>query len=137
MPKIRTMKVNTPDVATHLLRDSDNYVTKFGKILRKYSIDELPQIYSVFFGDMSFVGPRPALFNQYDLIDLRSKKGIQEFLPGITGWAQINGRDNLKIIEKIELDYYYTLNSGIFFDFYIIYKTVKACFVTKNKNVSH
>ena len=107
MPKFRTMHLNTPAVATHLLNDSENHVTPIGRYLRKLSLDELPQLFSIIKGDMSFVGPRPALFNQYDLIELRTRKGIHELTPGISGWAQINGRDELPIPVKVELDEYY------------------------------
>ncbi len=107
MPKFRTMEVNTPPVATHLLKNPEKYFTPVGKFLRKLSLDEFPQIFSVIKGDMSFVGPRPALFNQDDLIRLRTKKHIHTITPGLTGWAQVNGRDDLPIQAKVELDEYY------------------------------
>ena len=110
MPKFRTMRTDTPDVATHLLGDPDKYVTGIGRILRKTSLDELPQLVSILKGEMSFVGPRPALFNQDDLIELRTSKGIHSLVPGLTGWAQINGRDELPIPVKVEFDHYYLLN---------------------------
>jgi O-antigen biosynthesis protein WbqP len=135
MPKFRTMKKNTPQLATHLLKDAKSYLTLSGSFLRKTSLDELPQIYSVLMGNMTFVGPRPALFNQYDLINERSLKGIQTLKPGITGLAQINGRDALSINEKVKFDYLYLLNKSIFFDIKIILLTLKKVFV--NKNVSH
>jgi O-antigen biosynthesis protein WbqP len=111
MPKFRTMRTDTPAVATHLLGDPDRYVTSIGKLLRKTSLDELPQLISIIKGDMSFVGPRPALFNQDDLIELRTSKGIHRLIPGLTGWAQINGRDELPIPVKVEFDQYYLLNT--------------------------
>ena len=104
MPKFRTMKINTPQVATHLLQNPENHLTIFGKFLRKFSLDELPQIYSVLKGQMTFVGPRPALYNQYDLIGLRQKCGLEAIKPGITGWAQVNGRDELSIQKKVEFE---------------------------------
>src|SRR6185369_3372723 len=107
MPKFRTMRIDTPAVATHLLADPDRYLTPIGKFLRKSSLDELPQLYSIFKGDMSFVGPRPALYNQDDLVALRTAKGVHILTPGLTGWAQINGRDDLPIPVKVEFDAYY------------------------------
>ena len=107
MPKFRTMKVDTPVLPTHLLTSPDQYLSPVGKAIRKYSLDELPQLISVLIGDMSFVGPRPALYNQDDLIEIRTKKGIHRLLPGITGWAQVNGRDDLPIPAKVEYDVYY------------------------------
>ncbi|MBU1052684.1 MAG: sugar transferase [Proteobacteria bacterium] len=124
MPKFRTMKTNTPAVATHLLSDPEKHVTSVGRWLRKTSLDELPQIFSVLKGDMSFVGPRPALFNQDDLIELRTSKGIHTLIPGITGWAQINGRDDLPIPVKVDFDYYYLQNRSFMFDLKILAKTV-------------
>lgn len=135
MPKLRTMADNTPNIATHLLDNPNQYVTFVGKILRKTSIDELPQLWSVFKGDMSLVGPRPALFNQYNLIKLRTKKGVHKIKPGITGWAQIHGRDMLTIKEKIILDEYYLLNESFFLDLKIIMYTVFKLF--NFKNVTH
>ncbi len=132
MPKFRTMLVDTPQVATHLLSEPDTYVTGFGKFLRKTSIDELPQIISILKGDMNFIGPRPALFNQYDLIDLRKKLNIDECLPGITGWAQVNGRDNITIEEKIELDNFYIKNRSIKLDVKILFMTLSNIFELKN-----
>ena len=124
MPKFRTMKINTPQLATHLLKDPSLYVTKFGSLLRKYSLDELPQIISIINSDMSFVGPRPALFNQYDLINERTKLGINKLKPGITGWAQINGRDELSIKEKVFFEKEYLERKSIFFDIKIILLTI-------------
>lgn len=128
MPKFRTMVINTPAVATHLLSSPENYVTAIGKKLRKYSLDELPQIISVLKGDMSFVGPRPALFNQDDLIELRSQNGVHKLVPGITGWAQINGRDDLPIPEKVALDDYYRRHRSLSFDLNILLKTLTSVF---------
>ncbi len=135
MPKFRTMHINTPAVATHLLGSPDQYLTKFGKFLRKYSIDELPQLLSVAIGDMSFVGPRPALFNQFDLIRLRTEKGVHRLIPGITGWAQVNGRDDLPIPIKVDLDQYYLNHQSFFMDL----KTLAMTFfsVVGSKGVTH
>jgi O-antigen biosynthesis protein WbqP len=130
MPKFRTMRIDTPAVATHLMGNPDCYLTPIGSLLRKFSLDELPQLWSVLRGDMSFVGPRPALYNQDDLIELRTKKGIHGLVPGITGWAQINGRDELPIPTKVEYDEYYSKNRSFFFDIKILFltffKTVKS-----------
>ena len=120
MPKFRSMHIDTPAVATHLMENPDAYLTPIGSFLRKFSLDELSQLYSVLKGDMSFVGPRPALFNQHDLIELRTKKGIHNITPGLTGWAQINGRDELPIPVKVDLDYYYLKNRSFMFDMKII-----------------
>lgn len=114
MPKYRTMKTNTPAVATHLLTNPDQYLTPVGKFLRKSSLDELPQLFSILKGDMSFVGPRPALFNQDDLVEFRTQKGVHVLSPGLTGWAQINGRDELPIPVKVEYDEYYMMNQSFF-----------------------
>jgi O-antigen biosynthesis protein WbqP len=135
MPKFRTMKIETPAVATHLLNDPDKYVTQFGKFLRKFSLDELPQVLSILKGEMSFVGPRPALFNQDDLIELRTKRGIHLLTPGLTGWAQINGRDELPIPIKVEFENYYLQNWSILFDLKIIFLTVFK--VARQDGVSH
>ncbi|MDH4164142.1 MAG: sugar transferase [Nitrospirota bacterium] len=123
MPKFRTMKIDTPAVATHLLSNPDQHVTLPGKFLRKSSLDELPQLISILKGDMSFVGPRPALFNQDDLITLRTKKGIHVLQPGLTGWAQINGRDELPIPVKVEYDEFYMKKRSFLFDLKILFKT--------------
>lgn len=120
MPKFRTMKVNTPAVATHLLLNSDQYLTAVGSFLRKSSLDELPQLWSIVVGDMSFVGPRPALFNQDDLISLRSKNGVQNLMPGLTGWAQVNGRDTLSISDKVLYDVEYLQKQSFWFDIRIL-----------------
>ena len=135
MPKFRTMSLNTPDVATHLLRKADQFVTPIGKSLRKTSLDEIPQLWSIIKGDMAFVGPRPALFNQDDLIALRTQKGIHQLTPGITGWAQIKGRDELPIPEKVEMDFFYLKNRSTLFDVKIILITI---FIVLNfKGISH
>ena len=135
MPKFRTMKKETPQAATHLLRDAESFYIPMGKFLRKTSLDEIPQIWSVFIGHMSFVGPRPALYNQDDLIALREEKGINKLSPGISGWAQIYGRDELSIEDKGELDYEYLNKSSLLFDILIIIKTIFK--VLKPKEVSH
>ncbi len=123
MPKFRTMRIETPAVATHLLTDADRYLTPVGSYLRKLSLDELPQLFSVLKGDMSLVGPRPALFNQYDLIELRTKKGVHTLVPGVTGWAQVNGRDDLPIPVKVEYDAYYVKHRSFVFDLKILAMT--------------
>ena len=135
MPKFRTMKVGTPQVATHLLENADEAYTPIGKSLRSYSLDELPQLLSVLKGDMSFVGPRPALFNQDDLIDLRNKLKINKLKPGITGWAQVNGRDELSIELKANFDREYAKRRSLGFDFYIIWLTLLK--VIKKDGISH
>lgn len=135
MPKFRTMKINTPAVATHLLKNPDQYLTPVGKFLRKSSLDELPQLFSILKGDMSFVGPRPALFNQYDLVEFRTQKGVHVLSPGLTGWAQINGRDEIPIPVKVEYDKYYMMNQSFFFDLKIILLTVLK--VVRREGVSH
>jgi O-antigen biosynthesis protein WbqP len=135
MPKFRTMLTDTPAVATHLLKDPDTYLTSIGPFLRKLSLDELPQLWSVLKGDMSFVGPRPALFNQDDLIVLRTKKYVHRLIPGITGWAQINGRDDLPIPVKVDYDEYYLKNKSFFFDLKIIWMTFLK--VIEREGVSH
>jgi len=135
MPKFRTMRADTPAVATHLLKNPDTYVTPFGYYLRKFSLDEIPQLWNIFKGDMSFVGPRPALFNQDDLVELRTRKGVYTLVPGITGWAQINGRDDIPIPLKVEYDEYYLKNKSFFFDLKIILMT--AIKVLKAEGVRH
>jgi O-antigen biosynthesis protein WbqP len=135
MPKFRTMRVNTPQLATHLLNNGSSYLTPIGAFLRKTSLDELPQIWSVLKGDMNFVGPRPALFNQDDLIELRTKSSVHTLTPGITGWAQINGRDDISIEDKVKLDIYYLKNNSLFFDIRILFLT--AFQVLLRKNISH
>lgn len=135
MPKFRSMSIDTPQVATHLLSNTESYVTSAGSFLRKTSLDELPQLYSVLIGDMSLVGPRPALFNQEDLISLRTQKGIETLKPGITGWAQVNGRDDVPIPVKVEFDFQYMQNKSIFFDLKIILLTIVK--VLKSDGVKH
>lgn len=135
MPKFRSMYTETPQVATHLLKDSSTHITFIGKILRKTSLDELPQLYSILKGDMSLVGPRPALFNQDDLIELRTKNNVHTLLPGVTGWAQVCGRDEITIEKKVELDTEYLHSQSILFDFKIIVMTFYK--VLKLQDVSH
>ena len=132
MPKFRTMRSNTPQMATHLLKDSQLYITKIGKFLRRTSLDEIPQIFSVLMGQMSFVGPRPALYNQFDLIELREKNGINLLTPGITGWAQINGRDDLSISKKVEIEIYYKKNMSLLLDIKILFLTILKVFNMQN-----
>jgi len=135
MPKFRTMRVGTPTIATHLLGNADEYLTPIGSFLRKTSLDELPQLWSILKGDMSFVGPRPALFNQDDLIALRTQYGVHKLVPGLTGWAQINGRDELPIPEKVALDVEYLHHRSFWFDMKILVLTVIK--VIKRDNVTH
>lgn len=135
MPKFRTMRTDTPAVATHLLNDPDRYLTPIGGLLRKTSLDELPQLISICKGDMSFVGPRPALFNQDDLIALRTEKGVHVLTPGLTGWAQINGRDELPIPVKVDFDEYYLLHQSLMLDLKIIALT--AAKVLSREGVQH
>jgi len=135
MAKFRTMQVNTPQVATHLMKNPESYIIRGGEVLRKYSLDELPQLFNVLIGDMSFVGPRPALFNQDDLVKLRTEKGVHVLIPGVTGWAQVNGRDDLPIPVKVSFDEYYLHHRSLAFDFYIIFLTVIK--VIKREGVSH
>lgn len=135
MPKFRSMQIGTPAVATHLLTNPDAYLTPIGSFLRKSSLDELPQLWSIIKGDMSFVGPRPALFNQYDLIDLRTRAGVDQLLPGLTGWAQINGRDELPIAEKVALDIEYLQQRSTWLDIKIMFLTIFL--VLRRDNVAH
>lgn len=135
MPKFRSMRIDTPAVATHLLSNPDQWLTPIGSFLRKSSLDELPQLWSILIGDMSFVGPRPALFNQEDLIALRTQKGIHELVPGLTGWAQINGRDELPIPQKVDLDAEYLRRRSLRFDLKILWMT--ALKVIARDGVSH
>mgnify|MGYP002826549522 CR=1 FL=1 len=135
MPKFRTMRTNTPEIATHMLDDPDIFLTPIGGLLRKTSLDELPQIWSIIVGDMNFVGPRPALFNQDDLIDLRIKEGVDKLLPGITGWAQVNGRDELSIPDKVALDVEYMNRKSFCFDIRIIWMTFLK--VINSQGISH
>ncbi len=135
MPKFRSMRINTPAVATHLLSNPDQWLTPIGSFLRRTSLDELPQLWSIMKGDMSFVGPRPALFNQDDLIKLRTEKGVHEVLPGLTGWAQINGRDEIPIPQKVQLDAEYLHRQSILFDLKILWMTALKVF--NRDGVSH
>jgi O-antigen biosynthesis protein WbqP len=135
MPKFRSMRVDTPAVATHLLRAPDQWLTPIGSFLRKSSLDELPQLWCILNGDMSFVGPRPALFNQYDLIELRTRHGVHELVPGLTGWAQINGRDELPILQKVALDSEYLRERSFLFDLKIMCLTIVK--VLRRDSVTH
>ncbi|MBN2145571.1 MAG: sugar transferase [Candidatus Aureabacteria bacterium] len=135
MPKFRTMRIDTPQVATHLLSDPDQWITPIGRFLRKHSLDELPQLWNILKGDMSFVGPRPALFNQEDLIDLRTKEGIHQIVPGLTGLAQIKGRDHLTIPEKVEWDKEYLRCRSFWFDLKILFFTFFK--VAKKEGIRH
>lgn len=135
MPKFRTMQTGTPAIATHLLTDPASYLTSIGGALRKSSLDELPQLWSILIGDMSFVGPRPALYNQADLIEQRTRCGVQVLLPGLTGWAQVNGRDELPIPDKVALDVEYLQRRSLWFDLQIIVLT--AIKVLRRDNVTH
>lgn len=135
MPKFRSMRLGTPALATHLLPKPDQYLTPIGSFLRKSSLDELPQLWSVLTGDMSLVGPRPALFNQDDLIALRTQHGVHALVPGLTGWAQINGRDELPIPEKVKLDVEYLQRRSVWFDLRILWLTLVRVFRTDG--VSH
>ena len=135
MPKFRTMFINTPDVASHLLKDPNILITPIGRILRKTSLDEIPQLYSILIGDMSFVGPRPALYNQEDLIKLRSDKRIDNLIPGLTGWSQINGRDELTIPEKVTIELEYMKKKSFWFDLKILWLTIVK--VLNNSGISH
>ena len=135
MPKFRTMKVQTPELATNELPNPRSYITKIGYYLRRYSLDEIPQIYSVLSGNMALIGPRPALYNQDDLIAMRTKKGVDKLLPGITGWAQVNGRDELSIPDKVALDVEYLNHQSFWFDIKILWITFSK--VVKRDGVSH
>ena len=135
MPKFRSMQTNTPVVATHLMEQPDEFLSPVGGFLRRSSLDELPQIFSILKGDMSFVGPRPALFNQDDLIALRVEKRVDQLIPGITGWAQVNGRDELSILDKVDFDVEYLINQSLWFDFKILWMTFVK--VIKRVGVKH
>ena len=135
MPKFRSMRTDTPAVATHLLTDPGKYLTPIGPFLRKSSLDELPQLWSILKGDMSFVGPRPALFNQDDLIALRTQQGVHELVPGLTGWAQVNGRDELPIPQKVALDAEYLHRRSLWFDVRILWMTFVK--VLRRDGVAH
>lgn len=135
MCKFRTMRADTPAVATHLFKEVNQYLTPVGSFLRKFSLDELPQLFNIVSGDMTFVGPRPALFNQDDLVELRTKKDVHTLTPGVTGWAQVNGRDELPIPVKVEFDEYYLRNKSLFLDAKIV--LITALKVVKKEGVSH
>ena len=135
MPKFRTMRIDTPAVATHLLANPEQFLTPIGSFLRRSSLDELPQLWSILSGDMSFVGPRPALFNQDDLIALRTRFGVDQMPPGLTGWAQINGRDELPIPDKVQLDVEYLKRQSFWFDLKIIFLTFLK--VLKKDGITH
>lgn len=135
MPKFRSMRVGTPAVATHLLANPKSHLTPIGGFLRKSSLDELPQLWSILMGDMSFVGPRPALFNQQDLIELRTAHGVHVLVPGLTGWAQVNGRDELPIPQKVALDADYLVRRSFWFDIQILWMTFLK--VVQRDGVSH
>ena len=135
MPKFRSMRVGTPAVATHLLADAASHLTPIGSFLRKSSLDELPQLWSILVGDMSFVGPRPALFNQQDLIALRTAQGVHTLVPGLTGWAQVNGRDELPIPDKVKLDVAYLQRQSLGFDIRILWLTFLK--VLRQDGVTH
>ena len=135
MPKFRSMRIGTPTLATHLMGNPKEYLTPIGSLLRRSSLDELPQLWSILIGDMSLVGPRPALFNQQDLIELRTKFGVHLLLPGITGWAQVNGRDELSIEDKVALDIYYLKNQSLWLDIKILWMTLIK--VIRREGVSH
>ena len=135
MPKFRTMRVNAPQVASHLLSDPASHLTPVGAFLRKSSLDEIPQLWSILRGDMSVVGPRPALFNQDDLVALRTARGVHRVMPGLTGWAQINGRDELSIEEKVTLDEEYCARASVRFDLWIVART--AIIALTGRGVSH
>ncbi len=135
MPKFRSMRIDTPAVATHLLQNPDHWLTPIGSFLRKSSLDELPQLWSILKGDMSLVGPRPALFNQDDLIALRTDAGVHELVPGLTGWAQVNGRDELPIPDKVKLDVEYLQRCSFWFDLWILWLTLLK--VLRRDGVSH
>ena len=135
MPKFRSMRAGTPAVATHLLADARLHLTPIGSFLRKSSLDELPQLLSILAGDMSFVGPRPALFNQQDLISLRTELGVHELVPGLTGWAQVNGRDELPIPDKVKLDVEYLQQQSLSFDVRILWMTFLK--VLKRDGIAH
>jgi len=135
MPKFRSMQMNTPSMATHLMTNPNTFLSPIGSFLRRSSLDELPQLYSILKGDMSFVGPRPALYNQSDLIALRTKKGVDKLLPGITGWAQVNGRDELSIVDKVTIDVEYLNRQSFWFDMKILWMTFLK--VVGRDGVSH
>ncbi len=135
MPKLRTMKTGTPAVATHLLDNPQAHLTPVGGFLRRTSLDELPQLWSILVGDMSWVGPRPALFNQTDLIDMRTQAGVHQLVPGLTGWAQVNGRDEIALLDKVQLDTEYLQRQSFVFDLHILWLTVRK--VVRREGITH
>ena len=135
MPKFRSMQMDAPVLATHLMTNPNAFLSPVGAFLRRFSLDELPQLFSILKGEMSFVGPRPALFNQDDLITLRTEKGVDKLVPGVTGWAQVNGRDNLSISEKVDLDIEYLNRQSFWFDLKILWVTLLK--VIRSEGVSH
>lgn len=135
MPKLRTMKTGTPAVATHLLDNPQAHLTPVGGLLRRTSLDELPQLWSILMGDMSWVGPRPALFNQTDLIEMRTQAGVHQLVPGLTGWAQVNGRDEIALVDKVRLDTEYLQRQSFVFDLHILWLTVRK--VLRREGVTH
>jgi O-antigen biosynthesis protein WbqP len=135
MPKLRTMKTGTPAVATHLLDNPQAHLTPVGGLLRRTSLDELPQLWSILMGDMSWVGPRPALFNQTDLIEMRTQAGVHQLVPGLTGWAQVNGRDEIALVDKVRLDTEYLQRQSFVFDLHILWLT--ALKVLRREGVTH
>ena len=135
MPKFRTMRLGTPEMATHLMNDPDRYLTPVGSFLRKFSLDELPQLWSILKGDMSFIGPRPALYNQDDLVELRTRKGVHRLIPGVTGWAQVNGRDDIPIPVKVEYEEYYMNHKSMILDLKIAWMTLVN--VLRKKGIQH
>ena len=135
MPKLRTMKTGTPAVATHLLDNPQAHLTPVGGFLRRTSLDELPQLWSILMGDMSWVGPRPALFNQTDLIDMRTQAGVHQLVPGLTGWAQVNGRDEIALLDKVQLDTEYLQRQSFVFDLHILWLTVRK--VVRREGITH
>jgi O-antigen biosynthesis protein WbqP len=135
MPKLRTMKTGTPAVATHLLNNPQAHLTPVGGFLRRTSLDELPQLWSILIGDMSWVGPRPALFNQTDLIEMRTQAGVHQLLPGLTGWAQVNGRDEIALSDKVQLDTEYLHRQSFVFDLRILWLTVRK--VVRREGITH
>jgi len=135
MPKLRTMKTGTPAVATHLLDNPQAHLTPVGGFLRRTSLDELPQLWSILMGEMSWVGPRPALFNQTDLIDMRTQAGVHQLVPGLTGWAQVNGRDEIALTDKVQLDTEYLQRQSFVFDLHILWLTVRK--VVRREGITH
>ena len=135
MPKLRTMKTGTPAVATHLLDNPQAHLTPVGGFLRRTSLDELPQLWSILMGDMSWVGPRPALFNQTDLIDMRTQAGVHQLVPGLTGWAQVNGRDEIALTDKVQLDTEYLQRQSFVFDLHILWLTMRK--VVRREGITH